>query len=87
MDFSMSDFMSRSGMQLFAELFDQCDENYNGFIDFYEFFEFSKDFQDQHNFITQVRLIISQTSGKKVETVRRIQKLIKYLNVDVMIRP
>jgi hypothetical protein len=51
MDFSVNDLFNSSGIRLYYDLFDQCDVNYDGFIDFTEFFNFSRDFQDQHNFI------------------------------------
>jgi hypothetical protein len=43
MGFNMPQIMGNGGMSLFFQLFDQADSNYDGYIDFAEFFAFSGD--------------------------------------------
>jgi hypothetical protein len=46
MGFSMSQIMSNGGMTLIIQLFDQADSNFDGYIDFAEFFKFSDNHQE-----------------------------------------
>ena len=49
--------MGNNGFILFIDLFDKCDANYDGYLDFTEFYEFGKNQQEQNDFITQMRQI------------------------------